>query len=384
MDQVKDRAETKPHRSKKSKIALSIVVIMDIIVLFIFFITKGGAFDVHATLSPIAWQFNISMDYVVLATLLLTIYLTVRQYLKWKYRHALYIMLSWLFLTISGVSRIIEKALTFQIRLTFAWYIPIAFALLFMLDSISRESIEPIKIIIASVLSVLFITNLSLLFIILLIMFLISVATYYILIIYMSAPSSLKRSARLALLGVLIFGYGNMLVSNLMLELVIPGITSLSSAIGYFLYAISFIQEPKLAYILPFRVISLTVFETTGGIPLFSHVWKKSEEHVDDEMFSGMLQGIGLVLDEAINAGDLEEIKTSRAVLLIKRSKTSSIASVLVTSRFSRTLQLALYSFANKFFAQYEQFISTPIIASKFDSASALIDECFAFIPQYD
>nr|MDO8109085.1 hypothetical protein [Candidatus Sigynarchaeota archaeon] len=379
---------TNPVLAKKAsnlRNALLLILLPDALIFLLFYImTQGGGTDPHSVLPPELWLINVIMDYVVFVPLGFTLFLTTRQYTKWKYRHALYMMFAWLLLIISNVFRVIEKTLTYVTKVTFVLYIPITFFMLLLIDSISRESVEPVKIIIASVLSVLYVTNQQSLFIGLLVMFLISIATYYILIIYWNAPASLKRQARLALVGCVIFGFGNMVIAYSKLEYIFPGATSLSSAIGYFIYAISFVREPRLAYILPFRVISLTVFETTGGIPVFSHTWKKTGEFIDDSLFSGMLQGIGLVLDEMINAGDLEEIKTSRAVLLIKKCKTHSIACVLVTTRYSRTLRLALHAFAEKFFAKYQQFVTKTIETSQFASASTLVDECFAFIPTYD
>jgi hypothetical protein len=381
-----DKEPGKKGRQKPARttIAVIFVILMDVVVFLLFFINQIGSFDLYSSTTPLFWQINVVMDYVTLIPLGITFFMAARQYAKWRYRHALYLMFSWLFLIASGFSRIIEKSLTHAIRLTFAWYVPITFTMLLLIDSISRESIDPVKIVIATSFSILYLTNLNMLFIVLLIIFLISVAVYYVLVIYMNAPTSLKKQSGLAFIGAMVFGYGNMFLANSRLEMLFPGCTALASVIGYSIYAISFAREPRLAYILPFRVISLTVFETSGGIPLFSHTWKKSGELVDESLFSGMLQGIGLVLDEAIEAGDIESIKMNRAVMLLKRSPTHSVAFVLVATRFSRTLRLALNSFADKFFKTYAQYISKAIKASQFESASALVDECFAFIPKYD
>jgi hypothetical protein len=381
-DLTRQRTPGKPMRRRYS---LLLVLLMDVVVMVIG-LRSNSLFSIYSSLSPPLRVIQLVVDSAAIVPLVITMAMATLQYKKWRYRHALYLMLAWMFMIISTVSRIVEKLMVDVIKVSFAWYVPISFFMLFLMDSISRDSIDPVKAIVATALSVLYIAFLNSLFILLLILFLISVAVYYLLTIYWNAPRSLKRLALTAVVGGFIFGYGNMISAVLYLDQYVPGASSIMSGVGYALYAVSFAREPRLAYILPFQVVSLTVFETKGGVPLYSHVWQKRENMVDDSMFAGMLQGIRLVLDEAISGGELEEIKLANAVLIVKRSKKYPLACVLVATKFSRTLRNALDVFADKFYSKsnYEAKESLAVNESYYHFADALIAECFAFIPKYD
>ena len=163
-----------------------------------------------------------------------------------------------------------------------------------------------------------------------------------------------------------------------------PGLWLFLLSVGIIPIAIAFIKYPKLAYILPFRVLRLTAFETNGGVPLFSHDWSKGEEIAQDALFSGMLQGIAMILDESVRKGAVREILLENGVLVLQRTYKFSVACVLVATKSSRTLRHALDSFAEHFYNEYAEYFDNPSKVSNFASATKLVDEHFGFVPVDD
>ncbi|MHA1906675.1 MAG: hypothetical protein ACW98Y_05235 [Candidatus Thorarchaeota archaeon] len=205
--------------------------------------------------------------------------------------------------------------------------------------------------------------------------------TYYMLKMNREVPSSLKMGTQLGLLSGIILAVFWPVGLGLGLHFVYPGLWLLLLSVGVIPIAIGFIKFPKLAYILPFRVLRLTVFETNGGIPLFSHDWSKGEEIAQDALFSGMLQGIAMILDESVQKGAVREILLENGVLVLQRTYKFSVACVLVATKSSQTLRHALDSFAEHFYNEYSEHFDNPSEVSKFASAIKLVDEHFGFVP---
>jgi hypothetical protein len=205
--------------------------------------------------------------------------------------------------------------------------------------------------------------------------------TYYMIKFIREAPKNLKTGTQLGLLsGVILvalwpigLGFG--------LHFAYPGLWLFLLSIGVIPIAIGFIKYPKLAYILPFRVLRLTVFETQGGVPLFSHDWVKDDKIAQDALFSGMLQGIAMILDESVQKGAVREILLENGVLVLQRTYKFSVACVLVATKSSQTLRHALDEFAENFYDRYSEFFDNPSEVSRFTSAIELVDEHFGFVP---
>jgi hypothetical protein len=98
---------------------------------------------------------------------------------------------------------------------------------------------------------------------------------------------------------------------------------------------IAFARQPKLAYVLPFKAYRLTVLDTGGGTPIYNHTWQPSKEQVDETLFSGMLQGVSVILKESLNQGNVREISMDEGIMILQRSLAKNIACVLVASKSS-------------------------------------------------
>ncbi|MGY5881931.1 MAG: hypothetical protein RTV31_16915 [Candidatus Thorarchaeota archaeon] len=207
--------------------------------------------------------------------------------------------------------------------------------------------------------------------------------TYYMFLMNRVVPDSLRFEARLGLLSGIILAGVWPVGLGLGLHFIFPGLWLLLLSIGVIPIAIAFVRKPKLAYVLPFRVLRLIVFETKGGVPLFSHTWGKHEGSPEEALFSGMLQGIALILDESVRKGAVREIVLENGILVLQRTYKFSVASVLVATKSSQTLRYAIDSFTEHFYEEYSQFFDNLSDIRQFESASRLVDEHFSFVPEY-
>ena len=163
-----------------------------------------------------------------------------------------------------------------------------------------------------------------------------------------------------------------------------PGFDALIFSLMIFFFIITFYREPRLAFILPFKVLRLTVIHTESGIPLFVHHWKAKSNVVDDVLYSGMIQGICMIVKETSDRGEVEEIKLGNGVLLLKRPEDYPIVCVLTATKSSIALRKAINQFVQHFVADYGSFIANASNVSNFGGASRLIQKCFPFIPDYE
>ncbi|MFX1451458.1 MAG: hypothetical protein ACFFCM_11485 [Promethearchaeota archaeon] len=208
-------------------------------------------------------------------------------------------------------------------------------------------------------------------------------SAYYTLKIYLNAPKKLKSYSLLILMGGILFGVVAPISIVLGFHLIIPMSHLLIFTIGTSLFSISFALQPQLAFILPFKVFRLTVIHTKTGISLFTNIWSLEDNIIDDSLFSGMLHGISLFLNEALKKGNLREINLEKAILLTKRSEKHPVACVLVATNSTHSLRTALNSFANEFFKKYSEYFDDIIDLENFKSAYELVATKFSFIPEY-
>ncbi len=192
------------------------------------------------------------------------------------------------------------------------------------------------------------------------------------------SPKGGKRYPRILYLVAFVGFTSIFLVYGLNLMQVIPGIISLAWGIPSLLFILAFAKEPRLGYFPP-RALRLVVVDTVGGIPLFTHTWRAGEEIADEDLFSGMVQGISLILRGSIKKGNMREIRLEEATLILQPVANTSLACVLVASRASQTLRDDLRRFAQRFFEEFSSSLGAVYDTKVFAPAEALIKECFPF-----
>ncbi len=211
--------------------------------------------------------------------------------------------------------------------------------------------------------------------------FLISVfLIFYSIKIHLVAPKNLKVHSKWFLIGMFLIGVVGSLSVITELTLIIPAIDQLIMAIGACICAWVMAVQPKLAYILPFKVYRLMVMETEKGTPLYVYDWIRSDVELNNELFSRMFHAMNKITEKSMQS-NIREIHLDQDIFIIQRSTQFEVVCLLVTSKSSQFLRDALNSFAKKFFTKFSNLLSNPSKEDDFESASELIHEHFAFVP---
>ncbi len=154
-------------------------------------------------------------------------------------------------------------------------------------------------------------------------------------------------------------------------------------AISAVIVARTYSREPKLFFLLSFEVMRVSVVETEAGIPLFTHTWHAGQAMADDDLFSGMVQGVSIIIQESVGKGNIKVIELDEGILILKRVKDRPIACVLAATRSSKVLHQSLATFAARFVEKFAEALEEPHKVSQFQPAEDLVEECFPFIPQH-
>ncbi len=328
--------------------------------------------------------------------------------MRFKYQSILFYALAWFFLMGWSLTDMLGYLLLSGPMDLFANYflIPSGFFLILFVDYVSKESVDPLKLMIMTTLSILLIISsfeqgatysiflqsgeqsliingnfrimISITGLFMGLMF-----VYYSAKIHLATPKSLKSYSVLFLLGAILIGFVSPGSVAIGLSLIIPGCYDLFMATGALLCAIVIGCTPKLTFILPFKVYKLMVFETTGGIPLFIHAWSKSDEKINSMVFSGMMHAMNKFTEISLQR-NIREIHLEQIILILQRSDQFPIVCMLIASKSSKFLRAALYSFSTKFIDRFSEHLSTPTETNDFKSAVELIHEHFAFVPEYE
>ena len=356
--------------------------------------------------------FSLSIVLILIAVLILIHY-----YLVNRHIHLLYLMIAWLCFLINSIFYII---LSINLNLNRQFYMLLAFVdnffaiagsvfIVFFGESISRKTPSIKKLIWFSVFialysytsylhyiifdPIIFLDPLSIPEEIILVnsniytyCFIILLATggflmpYYLFKIYRIAPDKLKNKLFISFIGGLIFG-----IITPILVIVIRQASSLyivTSSVGMLIIVSAiFIKNPKIAFILPFKVMRLSVIDSNGGTMLFSHNWKSGTEIKGDEVVSAMFQGITTILRESLGKGDLQEINLEKAIVIAHKSRQFSIVYILIATSASKSLKNGLNSFVKTFETKFTNAIGKAIISGQVLPASEIISETFSFLP---
>ncbi|NHJ01536.1 MAG: hypothetical protein EAX86_05305 [Candidatus Heimdallarchaeota archaeon] len=361
--------------------------------------------------------FEVLVGFLTSAFILIAFSIALLRYLKLGYRPLLFLALQWLGIALWGLFTAISTFIlengdtpnilffpplqldwTLADLLGFIGYfitIPTLFLLIFFLDSITRTSIEPVKMLIGGMIAAtLIITGLvpgqgaknvtiytyyaqAIYY-----MFWILLWLYYTFKIFLSSPQNLKRYSAIVLIGsIIIFLDAFLTVTRLN-----PPESNLSMFLmgsGALMIVIPYSFQTKLLYILPFKATRLIVIND-NGIPLFSHSWVKGTDPSGEVLFSGMMSGISAILNESLKKGLVREIALDESKLLIETDKRYSIIFVLQCTRTSTSLSDALHLFSEQFILNFKEYLSGSFINTEKFNASKLVDECFPFLPDYN
>ena len=197
------------------------------------------------------------------------------------------------------------------------------------------------------------------------------------------APKELKKLVNFLLFGSILFSF----VTAFMYSL--GGLIKLFNSIGFITHSLGALfmiiviwRDPRIIYILPFKAYRILVVDTNAGTGLFKYDWAELKA-VDENIFSMVLQAVGSILDEVLKRGEIREIKMDQAVLLIQHDRNSPVASVLVTSKSSKSLRYGLKKFNREFIETFQSQFDQLYEVSRFKDAKKIVDHIFDFVPEY-
>jgi len=197
------------------------------------------------------------------------------------------------------------------------------------------------------------------------------------------APKELKQLVNFLLFGSILFSF----VTAFMYAL--GGLYKIFNSIGFITHSLGALftiiaiwRDPKIIYILPFKAYRILVVDTNAGTGLFKYDWAELKA-VDENIFSMVLQAVGSILDEVLKKGEIREIKMDQAVLLIQHDRNSPVASVLVTSKSSKSLKYGLKKFNSEFIETFQSQFDQLYEVSRFKDAKKIADRIFDFVPEY-
>ena len=354
------------------------------------------------------WSFNVIFGLLLAGIAYFPMVLVMlRIYMKWRARYAIFwafiILLIIGFNVASCFGSIYSIEMLGTIGLIFLF--SSNFLIVLFIDSVNRDTVDPVKICAISIMwaiaSIALIISLNssefqgivadnLLFDIVAgacavtILFLPGcLVSYHGLRIYRHVPKALKSHAGLFLAGGIMIIFTSFLAifdMDLISGVTLSGIVMLTAILSI---TAAFTMQPKLAYILPFKALRLTVVDTGSGLPIFTYTWKPGQGLVDEFLFSGMLQGISVILKESVNRGNVQEISMDNGIMILQRTQLEKVACVLVATKSSRTLRDGLQLFAKRFYEQFSEHLGDELINKEyFDPASTLVTECFPFLPE--
>nr|MDO8117734.1 hypothetical protein [Candidatus Sigynarchaeota archaeon] len=326
-----------------------------------------------------------------------------KQFVEKKYRPSLYMSIAWLgfmFEALFDTMHVIAEAnglpSAIFLKISYISLAPGFLSFLAFVDSISRDEIEAKRF---SVVVFLLSINVIVLFIpgddlainisynmVISIGLVISTYAFFLLIkIYHFVPRSLKCASGINVLGAFCVSVLYLIMNILQASLpgIFPPISRLFEAAGGLFQTIVFAKNEQLFFILPFKAQRLIVYDTKNGIALFVHDWSKENKVIDEDLFSGILNGMSLIVNESIQKGRVQEIKMERGVLLINHDNVHTIAFVIIASKSSQLLNQALGAFRRHFVQKFGSNLEKREPTTVFDSAIDLVKEYFVFIPQF-
>jgi hypothetical protein len=363
------------------------------------------------------WSTQIITSFITIAPFAAGFILMLRHYIKDRYQYAIFHALSWFFAMLMMTSWAVSYLLVYDpvvvnpvsrvfYMIGFYFLIPVVFCFIITIDTLIRETVEPIKPTIMGIIFTVMVFfslepsaydldyypngELGVFmggpFRVVVIIMYIPVALlfiYWIRKTYLDAPKKLKKPALIAVMGTVIFAIVPIVVIAFRLPLRIPGLVNWLWAIGGLLLAIGFTIQPKLAFILPFKALRLTIIETTSGISLFTHTWTKTKL-ADDQLFAGMIQAASQFLDESVKGGYIREIQMDQAILILRKSEEYPVVCVLIATSSTHSLRQALDAFSKQFFQEFAPHFKNYTDLTNFEGASTLVADRFSFVPAHE
>ena len=303
------------------------------------------------------WIPEVYIGFITAVPKFTAVLITFYHYKKNKYRHLLFWGVGWLFIALGFLSITLSTLFLSKDFIIFGifCFIPQAFCMAFLADSITRDSIDPIKTHAMTAAAVgIFIFSLdpnsiiefttpygykmldiagNLRYAFSILIGLAGITyIYYMAKIYWNAPKNFKFYASLNLLGAILAGMlapGSYITG---LIWIIPAVHFIFMALATLPATLTFVIRPKLAYILPLKKIHHIYFFTSDGGCIYDHSFKL-EKGISPSLVAGGLTGVSALIQEVT--------QTETKIKIVKQEDMSIIL------EYGKYISAALISEAN-------------------------------------
>ncbi|MHA1385070.1 MAG: hypothetical protein ACTSR3_15080 [Candidatus Helarchaeota archaeon] len=332
--------------------------------------------------------------------------ISIKGYISKKYPHFLYMFITWFFLwfgnLLLGIAYLLLDPTIYRIGIIIS--APLAFSIMALVDMLSREHIHLPKLFIITIISTSLIIfagesdsvslNTSYLgeqtlsltggFMVagaLTFLFSGILWLYYMLKIHLNVPESIRKYSKINLIGAVLAGPGSIVMFSSGMVWIIPGIDYVFIGSGALLCSYAFQKQPKLGYILPFKVFRILCINSVSGVPIFSYDWD-DQDVIDSSLLGGTIQGVSAILNEAIKRGVVNEVQFDMGTMILHHHEETSIIFVLISSKSSPILEHALRLFGHNFNQKFQKELKSEIMnIDEFASAEQIVNRTFPFIP---
>jgi len=197
--------------------------------------------------------------------------------------------------------------------------------------------------------------------------------------IWIHSPKKLRKKANIFLLGIILMSPVNFTLYLLTLvNSIFIIFADITLCIGMIITTYILIKDPKILYILPFRVYSIVVVHSIAGFPLFYHNW--SEPFIDQDLFTCVLSATEKMTTEVLMRGGVKSVNLKQGVLILEKKRFITVG--LLASKTSKFLRDCLTDFTDEFERDFAKELNqAPNELHDFDAASKLIEKTFAHIP---
>ncbi|MBN1215529.1 MAG: hypothetical protein JXA99_08790 [Candidatus Lokiarchaeota archaeon] len=196
---------------------------------------------------------------------------------------------------------------------------------------------------------------------------------------WINSPFLIKREALILLIGITLISVNAMILVflGILFGYYLVFSSYISTTLGLILFMIAILKEPKLLYILPFKVYRLIVKDKNGYL-LFSFNW--SESYINNIIFTEFLNRIQFMSEEIIDRGELLNIHLRDGLLILNESKYITVG--LIASKSSKLLRTSLNNFATDFEVLFKRLLKKFCIdMEEYKSSYRLIEKHFSNFP---
>ena len=368
-------------------------------------------------------QFTVICGFILSSLILIVFVLTFIYYFKVKLKQIFYTTLMWGFLFLWGwnftTGLLISDSILFR-QLAFLMgsfaLIPAGYLGLSSGELLLRDKIQPIKLILFTVLSTLLISspfyeilwsfvrpinpiilainfqnvlwNLEGIFIFEIIIRSIFsfdwfIFFYYMVVRYKATPDAFRMQSKRLLISSIIIG----IISPCLFWFInipyILGSLFICLSVGVLFILSIHLEKPGLLHFIPITVISLMVMEKQSGQSVYTYKWDTKKDELDENIFASMLKGVDSIFNESFHGGAIQEIALEEGVLIFSKLQNTDFITVLIALRPSKILKKSLSDFNKKFYQAFNQYLNVYWEKDNFNTADELVKEVFSFLPNF-